>query len=57
MLTVIRDTAGNFYIVNDSTVYEQAFVATPAKKTKSGFVLKANAKERLVRKDGCELVA
>lgn len=57
MLTVIRDTAGNHYIVSDSTAHEQAFVATPAKKTKSGFVAKTNAKKRLVRKNGCELVA
>jgi len=47
---VIIDNAGQAYIVASVDGIDHAWLGTPAKKTANGYVAKAGAKARLVRK-------
>lgn len=53
---VVKDTAGNFYIVTDIQGVDHAWSGVPAYRTQMGFARKANKKPRLVRKAGCVVV-
>lgn len=51
MAKIIEDNSGSFYSVRDAGPgLEHAYLAVPVKRTSAGFVPKAGARERLVRR-------
>lgn len=54
---IVRDTSGFHYLVRDGGPgLEHAWIGVPVKRTAAGFVPKANARDRLVRRLGCVIV-
>lgn len=50
-ITIIEDNAGSFYSVRDAGPgLEHVYIGIPVKRTAAGFVPKAGARERLVRR-------
>ena len=55
---IIETSANLFYQVRDAGPdLSHCWMGLPVKRTKAGFVPKANAREMLVRKAGCKVVA
>lgn len=55
---IIETSANLFYRVRDAgSDLAHCWMGIPVKRTKAGFVPKANAREMLVRKAGCKVVA
>jgi hypothetical protein len=61
--TIIRTTDGGLFSVRPSTppgfpnAHDHLWLGMPVKRSKGGFVPKANAVEALVRKAGCEVMS
>lgn len=55
---VVECSAGNIYIVRecDDPGLSHCYIGSPAKKSAGGYVLKANARERLIRRVGTRVI-
>jgi uncharacterized protein (UPF0254 family) len=54
---IVMNSAGDLYRVAAAEGIDHAWTGTPVKKTAAGYLPKAKAIARLVRKAGCVVVA